>query len=251
MSVVTDSRLKFFDSDVFTNVKSNSTLKSKVRKGYSSQCALCGSNGSAPAWPLSVAHLAPNNTALNYGEFGPPRYLTDCQPESIRNRMLLCGTKGDHGSCHSLFDFHNVIVYYDGFEATYKSLTLVPVIGSAFEVAYATSVLTFPPSLPVADYPYRRILAWRMRHAAVKHASTLDADRLETIVRMSELSEMPEMADRNDLDGEDASNEYGGSSNGDDVTNRSSGQDDGAAVLGSVIAQMGAMPNFSSEVGSL
>lgn len=102
-----------------------------------------------------------------------------------------------------MLDHHNIVIFYDGFEAVYKSLCLVPIPGSAFPVAYATSVLTFPPSLRAADYPYRRILAWRMRHAAVKNASTLDTERLDMLVRMSELSEAAELATEAEEEEED------------------------------------------------
>jgi hypothetical protein len=194
LNVVTDARLKYFKSDVASDVKSKTSAKIVVRQAYSNTCLLCGKTYPPAQWPLTVAHIVEHSSELSYAEFNPPRYADVCDPASIRNRVLLCGNKTDPGSCNNLFDYHNVIIYYDGLTGSYKSLCLVPMANSAYTQAREVRTLSFPQSLKANEYPYRRLLAWRIREATLRHAATLAPSDRDMLVRMSEFSEAAEIA---------------------------------------------------------
>jgi hypothetical protein len=199
-NVVIDKRLSYFDPELNTDKKSSATAKSAVRTAYRDTCVLCGKDAGAASWPLTIAHIVSNNSQMTYDEFGPPRYDCECDPRSIRNKIILCGDKTICGSCHNLFDHHNVIIYYHAFSSKYMSLCLLPMPGSEFSKLYEKKELYFPASFAMGDRPYRRLLAWRMRHAALKNASSLDKDRLDSLVRMSEFSEAAELVEDDCVD---------------------------------------------------
>jgi hypothetical protein len=59
--------------------------------------------------------------------------------------------------------------------------------GNAYDV-------TFPSTLHSDNYPYNRLLAWRLREAAYKNKDNLSVEELNTIVTASELSEAGELS---------------------------------------------------------
>ena len=87
LSVVTDKRLKLFDPEVNTNVDSTISFKKFVILTYGNQCLFCHSKEN-----VTVAHLISHNTGQDYSVFDPPRYVSEFDPSSIRNRIVLCGT---------------------------------------------------------------------------------------------------------------------------------------------------------------
>jgi hypothetical protein len=98
-SIFRDSRLKCFDRDNSTNVYSDTSWKNSVKNMYNNTCLLCGQQ-QGPNVQVTVAHIVANNTGLAdiYKKFGPPQYVDTFNPESVRNRIALCGSKTAKGT---------------------------------------------------------------------------------------------------------------------------------------------------------
>jgi hypothetical protein len=54
--------------------------------------------------------------------------------------------------------------------------------------------VTFPSTLSPDDYPYKRLLAWRLREAAWENKDNLSKEELRDIITASELSEAGELS---------------------------------------------------------
>jgi hypothetical protein len=137
-----------------------------------------------------VAHLVAHNKDVSFAEFGPPQYKTPCDVASIKNRIVLCGTKSERDTCHNLFDHHYVSVYFDPLQQLYRAVCLIT--GGPFTAGQSWN-LVFPPTLRECDYPYKRLLAWRIRKFALENASNFDPEQLNTFVSIADLSESDEV----------------------------------------------------------
>jgi hypothetical protein len=189
-NIVVDPRLRMFDPEISTNIQSSASFKSFVKNKYHYKCVLCGADQH-----LTVAHLIVNNDQEDYSVFQPPRYRTYFDPECIRNRIVLCGTKTEVGTCHNLFDFHHITIYYNAMTKKYNAIC---VRENPQDLRFRTGdiwELRLPKGLTADELPYKRILAWRMRKCALTHASSLSADQLNNFATMADLSEAEEVGD--------------------------------------------------------
>lgn len=184
-----DGRLKLFDSDLNTNVTSSKSFKDSVKEAYDHQCLFCHTRRN-----LTVAHLISHNNRADYGAFQPDRYVSPFVPSSIRNRIVLCGTKHDRGTCHNLFDYHNIAMYYDGFAKEFRAVVVVANADRPEFPLHHVIDIKFPEGFREEWLPYKRILAWRIRACALKNASILSEGELNELVTMSEFSECEEVA---------------------------------------------------------
>lgn len=187
LNVICDKRLKLFDPEVNTNVKSSNSFKSQVISAYGHRCLICHKTEN-----VHVAHLISHNDMQDYTVFNSPHYISDFDPSSVRNRILLCGTKYERGTCHNLFDHHNITMFYDGFTRTYKAVVIKADISRSEFSENLVIDLVFPEGFDDNDLPFKRILAWRIRMCALKNASELTDTRLNELVNISEFSEASE-----------------------------------------------------------
>lgn len=197
-NVVVDPRLRMFNDEVSTNVESTASFKSYVRRKYKHACVMCGTTEG-----LTVAHLIANNDREDYSVFQPPRYKTVFNPESIRNRILICGVKSRVGTCHNMFDNQNVTIFYNAMTKRYNA---VCVKDNPLDPRFHTGEtweLNFPPGLASDELPYKRILAWRMRKCALVNASYLNSEQLNNFATIADLSEADEVASMSDMVAED------------------------------------------------
>ena len=203
--VIMDKRLRLYDPEIGTNVVSSRSKKLLVRSLYANKCLFCDREQSETL-PLTVAHIISHNNKEDYSSFGPPRYCDPVDLESVRNRILLCGTKSMEGTCHNLFDYHNVCMVYDPILAKYFVVKVVHVSTCNIKFcADGRKELSQVSSLSVDQQPYKRLLAWRMRRCGFKHANVLSVNDLNNFVKIADLSECNE---RND-DVEDSCEEDG------------------------------------------
>jgi hypothetical protein len=161
---------------VNTDVQSNKSHKNNFRESYGFRCLFCKTTEN-----VTVAHIASHNSTIDFSNFGPPVYSTELDHGSVRNRILL--TIRD--SCHNLFDYNNLIFFYNHIESKYKLFTI-----DSREV----KDITFPVSLSPNEYPYKRLLARRARAAAFEHAHKLTHDDLNSFPAQAELKENEEIA---------------------------------------------------------
>lgn len=199
INTVVDKRLRLFDAEVSTNVKSSQHLKNEVKTLYGNKCLFCGTNVD-----ITVAHLVSHNNSADYSTFNDLQiYNSSFDARSIRNRIVLCGDKTKRGTCHNLFDHHNITMFYDGFSRTFKAVVIkTDELRPEFTLNHVIE-LTFPEGFPDDKLPYKRVLAWRIRACALKNADRLDVARLNDLLNMSEFSEAEEIAEGNTSDDED------------------------------------------------
>ena len=184
LNVVSDRRLKLFDPEVNTNVLSTRSFKKNVSLAYGSRCLFCHR-----AENVTVAHLVSHNNLQDYSVFNRPRYVSDFDASSIRNRILLCGTKTERGTCHNLFDHHNITIFYDGLSRTHKAIVIkADPLRPEWPTNHVIN-LVFPANFNDCNLPFKRVLAWRIRACALNYASELSPARLEELVNISEFSE--------------------------------------------------------------
>jgi hypothetical protein len=187
-SVTMDHRLKLFDQEVNTNVNSSRSLKSRVKRIYENKCLFCGTNNN-----VTIAHIVSHNDHADYSRFQPPIYKSVFDPKSIRNRILLCGTKTERGTCHNLFDHYNIAIVYNPLQNSYDA---VCVSTDSFRPGMNVSdhwELHFPSGVGEDQLPYKRLLAWRIRKCALTNASSLSPEQLHNFVTIADLSEADEV----------------------------------------------------------
>ena len=191
--VVVDSRLKSFDPDI-GSAGSSKSVKSLVKKNFENKCAFCGSTTE-----LTVAHIVADNTTSSTS-FGPPVYKDTADLKGTKNRLLLCGSKTTRGSCHNRFNYHTVTIIYDAFRKRYflKRLDNDPADPNTSKYDTDGKIeLTAINTLPDDQKPYKRLIAWRMRAAAMKHASSLTEKERVELVLCADLSESGELVGAN------------------------------------------------------
>lgn len=186
-----DHRLKLFDPEINTNVNSSRSFKSTVKTLYHNKCLLCGVTDEHAK--LTVAHLVSHNSDSDYSNFQPPIYKSFFDPASVRNRILLCGTKTEQGTCHNLFDYFNVIIVFNPMTPSYDAVCVKEHSSRPSLKKNARWSLEFPADMSEESKPYKRLLAWRIRSTALKQASSLTAEELQQYVTCADLSEAEEV----------------------------------------------------------
>jgi hypothetical protein len=131
---------------------------------YWATCLHCGHQNPRPGDPgrqVTRAHIIINSNNHNFQDvyrcFGRAEgYKDDFDGFSERNQVPLCGTEGDVGSCHDLVDSFQLVLLYDPLQRIYYF--------------YSDSNPYKAVANPVNPLlrPYRRILCWRAKAAAVK-----------------------------------------------------------------------------------
>jgi predicted restriction endonuclease len=188
--------------DKGTDIPSTKSLRLKVRTAYDQKCLLCGTTED-----LHVAHLVSHNSTMDYSRFQRPIYKTSFDPSSIRNRILLCGTKGVRGSCHDLFDNFKITIVYDALSSLYRALVVMEDTNRpSFKVSQNWE-LTFPPNMKEEYMPYKRLLAWRTRKCAMASAPFLSPDVLTSLVTTADLSEADEVGNAGEESSEGSTTE--------------------------------------------
>jgi hypothetical protein len=112
LDLISDRRFKLFDPGIATTVTSTRSQKSAIKQMYNKACLFCGVSEEGSD-SLSIAHVISYNEKKDYSAFGPPTYDSPVDLNGPRNKLLLCGNKTIGGSCHNLFDYHNVALIYN------------------------------------------------------------------------------------------------------------------------------------------
>lgn len=140
------------------------------------QCMACGGDGSNSVHGLTCAHIVPNTGKLSdYTCWGTSstiaNYATDIDPYSSANLLVLCGTKGEQGTCHDAYDKHQISMYYN--EATNDYIWWV----RRPDYVNHMGADIHDKHVGIADPKYRRLLAWRTLAAM----QVLGPTRLQTV----------------------------------------------------------------------
>ena len=197
-----DSRLKFFTSAVGGSEKSlNSKFRDSFNNFYGNKCLFCDSSNN-----LSRAHLVvgrKNSSDFDYDDFGKKKgYKTNIEVDSMRNYILLCGNRGMRDTCHDDFDNYLVTLLYNPLTKQYLVYHLNP--QSPRQVRIQHKVVNVPLNESVR--PYTRLLSWRTRSCLLQHAYLRKFEDVNTIVRLSEISEESKSVGNQD-DDDDVNNE--------------------------------------------
>lgn len=163
----TDPRL-FFYSGVVKSRKGRHSVASEFHNREYEKCVFCGTENN-----LSLAHLiteiqTTDESAkdISFDVFGPPTYKDDLDTKSPRNFLRLCGTKGQRGTCHDLFDTFRLSLIYDPFKGDYQ----------IFSVDSRHALHKKRIELSREAPPYRRLLCWRFKKALLLYSSLLGTD---------------------------------------------------------------------------
>jgi hypothetical protein len=158
---VSDPRL-FFYSGVLKSKNGSHKTADKFHEKYAS-CVFCGREDN-----LTMAHLIceldpVTKDIINFSFFGKPTYRDDIDTKSPRNFLRLCGTKGEQGTCHDLFDCFKLSLIYDQFNKDYV----------IFSIDKNHNLNNKRIRLDEEFPPYRRLLCWRFKRALVLYACVL------------------------------------------------------------------------------
>lgn len=196
LELLADKRFQLFDPEIETTASSTTSQKSQIRTIYLHKCLFCDGTDN-----LTVAHIISHNTNENYSAFGPPTYDSPLDLYSPRNKLLLCGSKTVSGTCHNLFDYHNVALLYNSLDSKYYVVRVVPhLLDRITYNAEGSKELSFLSSLPKNQQPYKRLIAWRLRRCGFKNATVLGDRKLIDFVNAADLSECEERKDSSSVD---------------------------------------------------
>ena len=180
--IASDPRLAYFTGIVGSKNGSHKTA-TNYHKAKQYRCALCGSCDQSK---LTMAHLISEvskddaeTACLNFNCFGPPTYPDQLDTKSARNFMYLCGTKGQRGSCHDMFDNFRIGLLYDPLNQDFVLFCvdeIHPLNGN--RIRFEGDFL-----------PYRRLLAWRMRRTLSLHLGSLASRSTSSICDVIDCSE--------------------------------------------------------------
>lgn len=187
-----DPRLFYYSGAVRSRNGKHSDASRSIRERYQA-CVFCGTKVN-----LTLAHLISEiveSEDVTLKPFGKPRYVDDLEVKSPRNFILLCGTKGEIGSCHDLFDNFRLGVNYDPFTLSY----------TLFAVDQ-TSPLHQKKIVFSEPFPYKRLLAWRFRKMILTFGSVLP-DSLK-------MCDVVDHSDQGSIDGENVDEEENSSTSG-------------------------------------
>ena len=205
LSLSRDPRLFYFSTVMPGSKGSHSTVSRQIKSLYGPQCMFCGSNEG-----VTLAHLVAGNPAVDYSPFGPPKYRPDFDYRSVRNFILLCGTRGEEGTCHNEFDNYLIGMVPEPLGEGGNRCTLLCLRHdfAKYEELNNKSILVRDP------HPYRRLLAWRNRKCLLEHGRLCSGDVIQNALRACDLSEIANSVDNSDSDSDDADTDSAG---GDDV----------------------------------
>lgn len=170
-----DPRLAYFSSDEPSSVGSKVISDPKLIKHRRDQkaialqhgsCMGCGGDGSNSLSRLTCAHIIGNTGNMaDYDCWNTcstiANYKTDIDPYSSSNLLVLCGTKGEKGTCHDAYDKHVISLYYNDAGGDYVWWVRRP----DFRNHLGHDI--HDRHVAIGDPKYRRLLAWRTLATAV------------------------------------------------------------------------------------
>ena len=159
-----DPRLSYFNTDEKSSVGSKAIADQAIyqRRKNAKQTALlhgcCMGCGTTAC--ITCAHIVGNTGNMaDYTCWGTSstiaNYTSDIDPYSSANLLVLCGTKGNPGTCHDAYDKHIISLYYDEAQGDYVWWVRLP----DFRNPYGIDI--HGQHIAIADPKYRRLLAWR------------------------------------------------------------------------------------------
>ena len=151
MSVGQDRRMQYFSAVMAPSEGRHSVASKEIKNKYGSVCWICQSTNN-----ITMAHILAGNSSVDYSPFSRPVYKNDLDVKSERNFLLLCGLKGQHGTCHNEFDKYMLTLLYDPLKSSYTILSLNKEWVHYNELNGTQVILK--------HHPYRRLLAWRTRY---------------------------------------------------------------------------------------
>jgi hypothetical protein len=196
LSLVQDPRLSYFSAAMSGSRGSRHSAASKqIKEAYGRVCLFCGSNEG-----VTLAHLVAGNPVVNYGVFGPPKYVDPFDYRSARNFIFLCGTSGQKGTCHNEYDSYligMVPLPLGGGANQCQLICLRPDFEKYKELNNKTILMREP-------HPYRRILTWRNRKCLLEHGGLCSGGVIQNALRACDLSEMANSVSNDDSNSDDA-----------------------------------------------
>lgn len=159
-----DIRASFFkrSSPGSTGKHSDASKFINESRTYDGKCVVCGTKKN-----VTKAHLIVNSLKLDYSCWNEPMYSTNFERLSPRNFLPLCGTLGEEGTCHHLFDSYQLAILFRPFDGTYHSH------------CFLADRLDLNKQIIIDDRapPYRRALAWRTRECVNESSVKLTFDQ--------------------------------------------------------------------------
>lgn len=162
-SISNDPRLFLYSPAVKSKNGKHSDASDYHKKTFP-KCVFCGADGGVTMAHL-ISEVVPDDL-VSLDAFGPPTYSDELDVKSRRNFIRLCGTKGETGTCHDLFDNFRLSLLYDPANRNYI------IIAVDEESPLHNKVICLSTDFP----PYKRLLCWRLRQSVLRfrcHASHL------------------------------------------------------------------------------
>ena len=164
----------------------SSAVKSALRVTYIENCCLFCGRSMPDVSTVSKAHLVASLRGFHYNAFQPPAYDSAFNPNSARNFILLCGSKGVFDSCHHQFDTFRLTLMYN------------PVLSNYF-------VYCFDPESPcmhlhekivvLRHRPYHRLLVWRARYCLQENSFRFsDSNEFNRVLQLCDFSDTSQSA---------------------------------------------------------
>jgi hypothetical protein len=200
--LMSNPRLAIFsNTDGCGSVQVSTSIKASIRQFFNNQCLFCGCSD---ALKLSVAHIIPEPPAAKlkhrphlvqaFASFRAPHYKEDFHVKSPRNLILLCGTKGKVGTCHSAFDNHQVGIVHNIFQNTYS---LFWFISPQHRVPSGCPDEVPLNNVPVNWDPYRRGLAFHLIKCVTVHYASNSRDEMHRLLDLADYAAVSDHTERN------------------------------------------------------
>ncbi len=176
-----DPRLFLYSAAIKSKSGNHSDASKFHRENYNN-CVFCGKADGENGIKLTMAHLIseidPISSDVNLDVFGPPNYHDAINVKSPRNFLRLCGTKGQRGTCHDMFDHFRLGLNYNPLRQTYF---IYSVDSTHFLHEKEIRLSEMTP-------PYRRLLAWRFRKMILEFGHLFNGMPLLDVVDHSDVS---------------------------------------------------------------
>lgn len=154
-SISNDPRLFLYSPAVKSRNGKHSDA-SDYHKAAFPKCVFCGAEDDVTMAHL-ISEVVPDDL-ISLDAFGPPTYCDELDVKSRRNFIRLCGTKGERGTCHDLFDNFRLSLLYDPANRNYI------IIAVDVESPLHNKVICLSTDFP----PYKRLLCWRLRQSVLR-----------------------------------------------------------------------------------
>jgi len=135
--------------------------------------------------PKKLAEFTSTKLALD--AINPPRFKTEYNFRSIKNVILLCGTKDAPGTCHWAFDNHHVGILYDPLKVSYEIIWFDTAL--LHEEQLDAKYLIIPPDAPAQfgrpafEYrPYSRGFAFHALEGALRHGLDCSSEKVQSML---------------------------------------------------------------------